>query len=184
MSMTQREIELARELVGYMDHGSIERAIYLDNAGKEVESRSVGSERGIKTQIQRDVVKVVLHSHTLPDGSLSTEDITTAIVHHLEKIIAVFKNHAFVASEFISEDPADWEEADRIIEKTKVEIAEDNGILSSCVPQTERESIGIAWFDNLPDTDKILYNHRFNQRIAAAGFFKYEVVTLFPSCYS
>lgn len=179
ISMTQREIELARELVGYMDHGSIERAIYLDKVGKEVEPRLVGSEREIRTQIERDVVKVVLHSHTLPDGSLSTEDITTAIVHHLEKIIAVYKSQAFVASEFISEDPADWQEADRIIEKTKVEIANNNGILSSCVTQAELESKGIAWFDNLPDTDKILYNHRFNQRIAAAGFFKYEVINLF-----
>lgn len=178
--MTQREIELARELVGYPDHGSIERAIYLDNVGNEVEPRSVGNQREVRAKIQPDIAKVVLHSHTLPDGSLSSEDITTAVAHRLEKIIAVFKNHAYVASEFQSDAPADWEGADRIVEKTKVEIAEEKGILNSCVTQAERESVGVAWFDRLSNTDKILHNDRFNQRISATGLFNYRVVSLFP----
>ena len=178
--MTQREIELARELVDYPDHGFIERAIYLDNAGTEVVPRSVGSQREVRAKIQPGIAKVVLHSHTLPDGSLSSEDITTAVAHRLEKIIAVFKNNAYVASEFQSDDPVDWEEADRIVEKMKVEIAEEKGILSCCVTQAERESVGVAWFDGLSDTDKTLHNDRFNRRISATGLFKYRVVSLFP----
>lgn len=178
--MTQRELELARQLAAYPDHGTIERGIYLDNAGKEVVHRSEGTPREVRASIQPGIVKVVLHSHTLPDGSLSSEDITEAVTHRLEKIIAVFKNHAYVASDFISNNPADWEEADKIVEKTKVDIAEEEGILSSCRSRSDRESVGVRWFDGLPETKKLLYNDRFNERISAAGIFKYRVISLFP----